>query len=211
MKHKFLSLLAAIAVAASLTACQSGETGQYLELVDEVVSETEQTIETVEMKTIEPPEDGWTANNLLDVTYVYNQKITLPCTIDTLGSSLSYDKNYEYLTDEESNTISITLFQNKDSVASAVLNDCQNIQDVDSNTVVERLFFADFLSVKNKDNIFINGITFNDDKSAVIEKLGVPNIDEKNYIEYYDKESGNILLKINFDDNSILSILLILE
>ena len=123
MKNKLLSIFAAIAVITSLTACQSGKTEQETQI--SVVAE--QSTETVEMKTIEPPVDGWTANNLLDVTYVYNQKVTLPCTIDTLSSSFSYDKNYEYLTDEESNTISITLFRNEDSVATAVLKDFESI------------------------------------------------------------------------------------
>ena len=205
MKNKLLSIFAAIAVITSLTACQSGKTEQETQI--SVVAE--QSTETVEMKTIEPPVDGWTANNLLDVTYVYNQKVTLPCTIDTLSSSFSYDKNYEYLTDEESNTISITLFRNEDSVATAVLKDCESIEDVSANTIVERLFFTDFLTDEN--NIFINGITFGDDKSLVIEKLGVPDNDEKNYIEYYDKNNEKLLLKINFDNDRILSILLILE
>ena len=205
MKNKFLSIFAAIAVITSLTACQSGKTVQETQI--SVVAE--QSTETVEMKTIEPPEDGWTANNLLDVTYVYNQKVTLPCTIDTLSSSFSYDKNYEYLTDEESNTISITLFRNEDSVATAVLKDCESIEDVSANTIVERMFFTDFLTDEN--NIFINGITFGDDKALVIEKLGIPDNDEKNYIEYYDKNNEKLLLKINFDNDRILSILLILE
>ncbi len=201
---RILSLFAAFAVMLSLSACQPKDTGQDTQSSAVI----EQTNETTEMKTIEPPEDGWTANALLDVTYVYNEKIILPCKLDTLGFLFNYDKNYEYLTDEESNTISITLFRGEDSVASAVLKDCQGIEDVESNTVVERLFFSDSLSMENKDNIFINGITLMDNKETIIKKLGVPNVEEEYYLEYHDKISQTPILGISLDDNNnILGIL----
>ncbi len=90
MKKKFLSILVAIAVTLSLSACQNGNTEQTAPLSDSATTVVE---EAVEMKTIAPPEDGWTIEQLNDVMYLNGKPFKLPCTLEELGEEFTVDSN----------------------------------------------------------------------------------------------------------------------
>ena len=85
MKKKFLNILAAFAVLVSFSACKAEDTGQAPPLIDPVTTVVEETVEPVEMKTIEPPEDGWTVETVSNIFYINHKPITLPFKVDNLG------------------------------------------------------------------------------------------------------------------------------
>ena len=90
MKKRILSLFAAVAVMLSLSACQPNDTGQDTQ-PSEVI---EQTNEITEMKTIEPPEDGWTLEELNTVMYLNQKPFSLPCTADEITDYFEIQNNY---------------------------------------------------------------------------------------------------------------------
>ena len=83
MGRKILSVFAAFAVALSLAGCQS----EPLSESDGAV--VEEAAESIEMNTIEPPENGWTVEQLNEVMYLNGKPFKLPCTLEELGEDFS--------------------------------------------------------------------------------------------------------------------------
>jgi hypothetical protein len=93
--------MSAAILAVSLSACESPELFKVNaeDIIDEdivvtsqiddtiqTVAETEATTEaSIEYKTIDPPEDGWTLELLNEVFYLNGEKTELPFTLDKLG------------------------------------------------------------------------------------------------------------------------------
>ena len=154
MKNKILSMLAAIAVAMTLSACQADNTGQTPPLIDSAATIVEETAEPIEMKTIEPPEDGWTVDELLSVTYVYGQQLENPCTLNTLGDDFSFDlSTFTYF---EENNSSVIMLQYQNTIISAVsLYNCKNQEDVCDTTEINGYVFNLSLENNNASNLYI--------------------------------------------------------
>lgn len=194
---------------------EEGLTGQA-ELIDEISQQTttittqnEQTSgEAIEIKTIDPPEDGWTLDELMNVTYIYGKTINLPCTLNDLPKEFTYNKNEDYSINEEDNSIAIILKYHNDSIGSIVIQNCSTLDDISEQSIVCRLFVSDWLNDKNKDNIFVNGLLLDDYYESVVEKLGTPDITEDYSLTYCDKSTGSEMLSIALsDENKILGIL----
>lgn len=114
MKKKFLSILAAFAVLVSFSACQAGDTGQAPPLIDSVTTVVEETAEPIEMKTVEPPEDGWTLEELNEVLYMNGQPIDLPLMFSALGDGYEIQDIHNYGNDK---TYSGSLYYNNQFIA----------------------------------------------------------------------------------------------
>ena len=198
-KRRFLSVFAAVAVVFCLAGCQKE---------DNSAGQAEPTsVEVAEMKTIEPPKDGWTLDELMNVTYIYGKTINLPCTLNDLPKEFTCDKT-DSLYFEEANYLSVTLNYNDEFIGSIGLQNCATPDDISEQSVVDRLFVSDWANDKNKDNIFVNGLLLNDDYEAVVEKLGTPDITEDYSLTYCDKNTGSEMLSIALsDDKKILGIL----
>ena len=95
LKQTF-ALLAAMTMMSCAAAC-SGETeavgeagGDVLQITAEAAAESESTevsqeAETAtEMKTIEPPQDGWTKEQLNEVMYLMGEPFSLPCKLEEI-------------------------------------------------------------------------------------------------------------------------------
>lgn len=207
-----LALVGLIIITLSLSGCDNFVgTGVSAKTIStkQTIIETTNSENITEIKTIEPPEDGWTLEELLNVTNIYGQTLKLPCTLNDMNENFSYDLQ-DGLIDKENKSISIILKYNNESIASIVLNDCNNISDISEHSVVCKLFFSSFLNENNKENIFINGISLNGNDKDILKKLGNPDITEKNLITYCDKNDKSEILKISLDDDGkILGVLFI--
>ncbi len=87
MKKKLLSLFAAFAVMLSLSACQSNNTGQSIELIDEVASETVLAEETTAQTELTQ-----TSNLIFDdinIIEINGQQVSLPFKVEDLGEEYS--------------------------------------------------------------------------------------------------------------------------
>ena len=192
MKKKFLSILAAFAVLVSFSACQSQ---QSTELIDSVTTVVEEAAEPVEMKTIEPPEDGWTLEELLNVTYAYGNKVTNSCNINNFS-----ENNFIFAEQYEDDKIAGGVFKYNDISVLTVIFDTYVIDKKScSNAEIKQLYFSS--NEYNQNNIFINGVTFGFNKEQVIENIGEPDEEEDTYFIYYNKLTKKEMLILNFDNS----------
>ena len=194
MRNKrILSVIAACAVAFCLAGCQKDTgTGQ--------AEQTNQQ-EAVEMKTIEPPEDGWTLEKLLDTTYLYGHQLKNPCTLNTLGSDFNFDPEFFSLHKDDDGA-SVMLQYKGNTIASVGLKDCRDQDTVSNDTEIYRMFFTLLYGDNNVDNIVVNGITFYSSKDDVISRLGMPDIDMGHTITYYKPNTEESLLSLGINEDS---------
>ncbi len=127
MKKKFLSILVAIAVTLSLSACQNGNTEQTVPLSDSVTTVVEETAEPIEMKTVEPPEDGWTLEELNEVLYMNGQPIDLPLMFSSLGDGYEIrDKRYNDESSSDSDIVGGYLYYKDELIALVTFYELEN-------------------------------------------------------------------------------------
>lgn len=204
MKNRILSILTAIAVAASLSACQAGDTGQTPPLSEAVTTVVEEATEPIEMKTIEPPEDGWTLEELLSVTYVYGQQLENPCTLNTLGDEFNFNISTFNYSDENNSSV-IILQYNGNDISSVELKNCFNESDVSNSVEIAGIFLTDYYKT-NIDNVVLNGISFFSSKEQVIECFGIPDFSEtfpeSSYITYNKFGTTDKLISFGFNENN---------
>lgn len=197
-KMRFLAIIAAGAVMFCFAGCQKE---------DNSVGQSEPTSgEVAEIKTIEPPEDGWTLDKLLDVTYLYSHQLKNPCTLNTLGSDFNFDNEFFSL-HKEDNGASVMLQYKGTTIASVGLKDCRDQDTVSNDTEIYRMFFTLLYGDDNINNVAVNGITFYSSKEDVISRLGMPDVDVGHTVTYYKPNTEESLLSLGInEDNEVKSI-----
>lgn len=158
--------------------------------------ESQTKIAEADMETIEPPEDGWTLEDLLSVTYIYGQKISYPCTLNDLGENFELDSK-NYYKDVETNTITLTLNYKENPTACVIMDEFDE-KKIDKNTEILRFFFSQSLECE----ITVNGIGLNNTKDQVMLNLGVPDEIVKNTF-YYGTAEYVLALSFDSKDNVI--------
>ena len=206
IKKLFLPLLTAVLVIAGLGGCKTNDIENQAAQVNK---ESTATTENVEIKTIEPPEDGWTLEDLLSVTYIYGNQLTVPCTVGSLDSNFSLDtsNNLEF----EDKTCSVFL-NYKDMPISTINLDENKVTKINSNTKINKLVFSLSINNDNKNNIIINGIDFNCNKEQAVLKLGdsYEILNEYSIAYYYstknesNQNTVNRVLWLMFDESDNL-------
>ena len=91
MKKRILSIFAVLAVAVNMVGCTPTNTAAPAEITEQIIAET--TAESTEI--VEPPEDGWTVEQLNEVMYLNGKPFKLPCTVEELGDGLPISTTYE--------------------------------------------------------------------------------------------------------------------
>lgn len=202
MKNRILSIFAAIAVTLSLSACQNSNTEQTVPLSESATTIVE---EAVEMKIIEPPEDGWTVEKLAKCICVSEQRFSYPCSISNLNQ-VYYGKEIKTNAD---NTISAVLQYNETIVATVILENCQKYSDINSQTCISSFCSSTVLDIdSNADSklLSVNGVSTYMDKEKVISYLGIPDINNDTYYTYIDKKTDKEILTISFDNELVVGI-----
>ncbi len=135
------------------------------------------SIETVQMKTIEPPENEWTWGELNEVIYMNGQKIEIPLYFSKLCDG--YEIRDTVYQEENSNLAAGSLYYKDDFIATIVYNELEN------DCEIITLWFTIGLYKPNQDcenYIFINGLTLVDSIEKAKKLLG------SNYESYEDQE-----------------------
>ena len=199
MKKKFLSILAAFAVLVSFSACQAGNTGQTPPLIDSVTTVVE---ESVEMKTIVPPEDGWTVEQLNEVMYLNGKPFKLPCTFRELGNDFSTCNPQEFNGYPFENR---TYNDGKDFdyiLSELLYEDFRVGYIISVNDDILSIIFNDFANDNNLSKLFcINGANVSFEKESIEKALGTSyTISEANgsYIYEIDGINSDSYLTIVF-------------
>lgn len=181
MKKKFISILAAFAVLVSFSACQSQ---QSTELIDSVTTVVE---ETAEMKTIEPPEEGWTVDGLMQTICFNGHKIIKPFTVESLGENFDIDENETVAYDD--GTVGVLLTYKGEPLLvltySGIFgNDIENIKirEIENFSLYSN-------QGKYNDIITINGISTNSSIDDIKNALGKSDIIDGNNFVYLDRDT----------------------
>lgn len=193
MKNRILSIFAAIAVTLSLSACQNGNTEQTAPLSDTATTVVEETAEPIEMKTVEPPEDGWTLEELNEVLYMNGQPIDLPLMFSSLGDGYEIrDKRYNDESSSDSDIVGGYLYY-KDELIALV-----TFYELESDIEFLTLFFYPYVyeDHQNSSNyIIINGFGLKNEVDEVYNLLGNKFVNESEIITYTTTD-GNCSITI---------------
>lgn len=153
---KFFTVLAAACLVFGMVGCRQ--------------SDVPTGVKTAEMKTIEPPESGWTHEQISEVTYLCGKPFSLPCKLEDLpddfeiGEIYSRDKSYITVNGQDSDYYDATLLL--DGEGAGLAHYYENGED----KIVFGIDLHPYLD--KRDILVINGINQNSLFSEVEQALG---------------------------------------
>ena len=203
MKRKILSVfLCSVMLAGVVSGCGTDtattDTSPSSSTVEETTEAATAQVTETEYKTMEPPEDGWTIEELMSVTYICGKQLTYPLTVDDLPNEIELDmENAGYaryciapmnINSEYFGNCAIELDENNDSTG-----------------LIESIIVDEFKS-SITDNIMINGITIGSTEKELYDSLGKPNEVRNNllsaYVDYYNHNNHSEGIFITLDQES---------
>ena len=189
-------LFSVLIVACCLVSCKNAD---HDKPKDQIVQGTTYPYYNV----IKPPDDGWTIEGLLDVTYLYGKPLTTPFNLKSLGKEVEGR-------DKEPNIagrIMISIFHDDELIASAVY-DKTSEDEVNEDTPFASIQF--FRDDKAPESLVINGKRLGSDDSDVADYLGKvvdDNDNKENTVYYMTKDNGFSIETINRDGKFISFVL----
>ena len=173
-------------------------TGAEMRIEDlkaEPKKESQKKIAEADMETIEPPEDGWTLEELNQVLYMNGQKIELPLMFSSLKEGYEIkDKQYSNEATSNRNVVG-KLYYGNEFVAIVTFNELKK------DIIISTLLFETSYYEKSQnpaEYIILNGLRLNDDTSKIEECLGKGFIMKKNIYKYcLENEKQYIMVNPN--------------
>lgn len=195
MKKIIISLLICTSI---ISCCLSGcgnDVSQNAEnsISTDYVSESNKI---VDIKTVEPPENGWTMESILNATYICGKQLCYPLRLSDLGDNFHIDDSEKT---EISQKVNVELKHDEENICS-VMYFQSDVVDGYQNAEICMFGFCEFYT-DNPGSISINGITLGSSVSDVEEKIGSPDNDKLYYYTYKSSESDKLLLSFSFDAN----------
>ncbi len=213
VKKRLLLIVGILIISLSLSGCENfveTDVGTETKITKQTDSETTNSESVTEIKTIEPPEDGWTWEQLSDVTYINNQKIESDITCEFLETMFKIDILTYY---EKMSTASAFLNFN-DKYAFSVAFYYNAPEKVNKKSIVKNLVFSSKQNnsdISNKDLISINGIGLDSSYDDMILQLGSPTEDDGSTSTYILNGGKLIFFTDDEDEKTINFISIILE
>ena len=174
MKRKILSVfLCSVMLAGAVSGCDADEsttdTSPSLSTVEETTEVSTVQITETEYITMEPPEGGWTIEELMSVTYLCGKQLTYPLTMEYLGEDFSIDETSEIFS--KSSDGFPLLYKNKSIGLVGFEKNSENSSDYDNITTI---MFNTNVSSSALDCIVVNGISLGSINTDVKSMLGTP-------------------------------------
>lgn len=174
MKRKILSVfLCSLMLAGTVSGCDADEsttdTSPSLSTVEETTEVSTVQITETEYITMEPPEGGWTIEELMSVTYLCGKQLTYPLTMEYLGEDFSLDETSEIFS--KSSDGFPLLYKNKSIGLVGFEKNSENSSDYDNITTI---MFNTNVSSSALDCIVVNGISLGSINTDVKSILGTP-------------------------------------
>lgn len=134
-------------------------------------AELQEQNETEDHQAIEPPEEGWTIESLVNTMTFFGKELSFPITLEQLGDDFSIDTT-SAVVDTELNSIITKLKYNDEFVCMISYFGHTSIDEIDRNDSI------DFLSLsKNEkfgDYFSVNSVSFGTKIDEIVDLLGVP-------------------------------------
>ncbi|MBQ3139728.1 MAG: hypothetical protein IJB68_09515 [Ruminococcus sp.] len=200
MKRKILSLfLCSVMLAGVVSGCGTDtattDTSPSSSTVEETTEAPTVQVTEAEYKTMEPPEEGWTIEKLMSVTYICGKQLTYPLTVDDLPNEVGLDmENAGY-----ARHCIAPMNINSEYFGNCVI---EVNEKNESTGMIESIIVDEFTS-KITNNIVVNGITIGSTERDLYENLGEPNevydTSINTYKYYYDLQSKTKIISISVD------------
>ncbi len=176
MKTKVLAILLCSAMSVCcFTGCSNEETD-----TDASVSISEQNDNT-NYKTIKPPADGWTIEELLSVTYVCGKQLSYPLTVDSFGDELHIDEESKRVTGSDGEHIVNADLMYGSKYVGVVFWAADMIEDVTDSTPIKTLTLYVNDDDENDVSFSVNGASYGDRKDEVLKAFGASAVDSSEY------------------------------
>lgn len=157
--------------------------------------------ETTEIKTIEPPENGWTLDQLNEVLYLNGQHIKFPLMLSSLNGDYEIrDKIYNDKSSRDSDIVGGYLYYEDKLIAMVVFYELEN--DIE---ILSMAFFRDYYE-DNQDvskYVLINGFGLQSNIDDIYSCLGNKYINESELLVYDIKGSNFIIMIPKISDFGI--------
>ena len=198
MKKKIFSVLLCI----TMLMCSS--TGCGVDESSSVDSTVEQS-QSVEYKTIKPPEDGWSIEELLNVTTFFGHQLSYPLTPDVLGDDFTIVTEDAVI---KNGNVGVELDYQDEFVCMISYTGLKKIENIKNDSVIGRM------SVYKKEEfgnyITINSISFGSNYDDVERALGTPIDDKERPEDYatwkYELKNDDGYLLVDFAHEEVISI-----
>ncbi len=209
MKRKIYSLfLCSMILSGAVSGCDTNkataDTSPSLSTVEETTESPTAQVSETEYKTMEPPEGGWTIEELMSVTYVCGEQLSYPLTMNSFGNKVEiFEDTLKVHNAKDTPSVMAELCSENEFVGAAFFNR-DSVDDVSGDTPINTISFdthSDFFE-KNGSPIILNGVSFGDTKEELIDALGSKvKINEEAYIITYIFDGiQDLKLTVRYDD-----------
>ena len=161
-------------------------------------TESTESTTVFEHKTIAPPEGGWTAKEIVDVTYFCGHQLTLPLSMDDLGENFSLG-NYDRIGSKKRLVPAELCYKGRQLANATVVK-------VDGKRMVYNIvLFPEICKVENVEPFVINGIRMYDTMEDVEAALGTDyQYRSDDALLYNDRETNEGLYSLFFEDGKLV-------
>lgn len=169
MKRKIFSLfLCSMVLTGGLVGCGTDKSTADTSLSSSTVEETTDQVAETEYKTMKPPEEGWTIEELMSVTYLCGKQLTYPLTMEYLGEDFSLDEANKT---ELKLSIGYPLLYKDKKIGLVTFK--KNSNQSSNHGDITSLMFNN-VSYSASDCIVVNDIHFGSSNTNVKSMLGTP-------------------------------------
>ena len=173
MKRKILSLfLCSVMLAGVVSGCctdtATTDSVPYSSTVEEATEAATAQVTETEYITMEPPEEGWTIEELMSVTYLCGKQLTYPLTMEYLGEDFSLDEANKT---ELKLSIGYPLLYKDKKIGLVTLK--KNSNQSSKHGDITSLMFSNVL-YSALDCIVVNGISLGSINTDVKSMIGTP-------------------------------------
>ena len=189
---KILAVLTAACLVFGMVGCQQN---------NDVSAEqdVQDSVEIAEMKTIEPPENGWTLEELNEVLYLNGQQIQLPLMFSSLKDGYEIrDKLYKSEASHNNDVVGGYLYYENYVIAMITFYELET--DIE---ILNLYFFTDMYEVNQDytDYININGFGLKNNVNDVYDFLGNEFENKDDLLLKYNIENSNYSITVcNIED-----------
>ena len=209
MKRRIFSLfLCSVMLAGVVSGCGTDtattDSLSSLSTVEETTEAGTVQVAETEYKTMKPPEEGWTIEELMSVTYICGEQLSYPLTMNSFGNKVEiFEDTLKVQNAKDTPSVMAELCSENEFVGAAFFNR-DSVDDVSGDTPINTISFdthSDFFE-KNGSPITLNGVSFGDTKEELIDALGSKvKINEEAYIiTYIFDEIQDLKFIASYDD-----------
>lgn len=185
-KHilKALSLLAAVCIAAGCSGSTAAETTaeSTISVISEIAEPEVDYVDEFDYTYYKNP-TIWTTDKIFEELTINGQKFEAPLTLEKLGEGYSHSTDGGFY-DSNKRIACLRLMYNGKSLAWVYFDDCDSIDDVQNKNYNYIVFSANDIDNEYTHNVSINEIELFSSYKQLLEKMGVPAVDDgynKNY------------------------------